>query len=309
MTIRIMSSGQFDPNQRDGAISRALGDLRVTALQETVQSLSFPRNYRAESSENLRAADLIRSSFDDIGYTTAYVGSYKNVFAYTDACVGKRSVLVCAHFDSVPGCPAADDNASAIAGQRELARLAWNHFRNLPIAFIAVNREEDGLLGSAQFVDLVSKDRRFRFEEVYNLEMIGFASHEEGSQRFPPGLQLPGMSRGDFLALVGNDHGHESLRALLQAGRDYAPELPIIGLHISGDPARAPRDLLRSDHASFWDGGIHKAVQLTDTANFRNPNYHKLTDTPETLNYDFMRDVTSVVFATIVTRAQSLKEG
>jgi hypothetical protein len=37
----------------------------------------------------------------------------------------------------------------------------------------------------------------------------------------------------------------------------------------------------------------------TDTAEFRNVNYHRETDTPGTLNYRFLRLVTQLLFASI----------
>jgi hypothetical protein len=42
-----------------------------------------------------------------------------------------------------------------------------------------------------------------------------------------------------------------------------------------------------SDHASFWDAGL-PAVMITDTAFFRNPNYHLASDTIDTLDFTFM---------------------
>jgi hypothetical protein len=41
----------------------------------------------------------------------------------------------------------------------------------------------------------------------------------------------------------------------------------------------------------------------TDTAEFRNPNYHRPTDTPDTLDYRFMRRVTQLVTATVARQA------
>jgi Zn-dependent M28 family amino/carboxypeptidase len=46
-------------------------------------------------------------------------------------------------------------------------------------------------------------------------------------------------------------------------------------------------DLLRSDHAPFWDKDI-PAVLVSDTANFRNPHYHTEQDTPDTLDPAFL---------------------
>ncbi len=42
-----------------------------------------------------------------------------------------------------------------------------------------------------------------------------------------------------------------------------------------------------SDHASFWDSGF-PALMVTDTAFFRNPNYHLPSDTIDTLDFEFM---------------------
>ncbi|NJM85592.1 MAG: M28 family peptidase [Leptolyngbyaceae cyanobacterium RM2_2_21] len=55
-----------------------------------------------------------------------------------------------------------------------------------------------------------------------------------------------------------------------------------------------PPDLLRSDHAAFWQRGLG-AVLVTDTANFRNPHYHQPTDTADTLDLDFLTGVTQRV--------------
>jgi aminopeptidase YwaD len=55
----------------------------------------------------------------------------------------------------------------------------------------------------------------------------------------------------------------------------------------------------RSDHASFWDAG-YPAVVLTDTANFRNPHYHRETDITDTLNIEFLSSVAATVTATAV---------
>jgi hypothetical protein len=42
-----------------------------------------------------------------------------------------------------------------------------------------------------------------------------------------------------------------------------------------------------SDHRSFWEIGA-PAVMITDTAFYRNPNYHGLGDTAATLDFGRM---------------------
>ncbi len=56
-----------------------------------------------------------------------------------------------------------------------------------------------------------------------------------------------------------------------------------------------------SDHAPFWDAG-YPAVMITDTAFLRNPHYHLRTDTLDTLDLHFLRQVaaaTSVAAASL----------
>jgi hypothetical protein len=52
-----------------------------------------------------------------------------------------------------------------------------------------------------------------------------------------------------------------------------------------------------SDQFSYWDAG-YPALMLTDTAFFRNPNYHEPSDTLETLNYCIMERITTNLIAT-----------
>jgi len=53
-----------------------------------------------------------------------------------------------------------------------------------------------------------------------------------------------------------------------------------------------------SDHVSFWRTGFD-AVMVTDTAMFRNPNYHQPSDLPATLDYGRLGQVVDGIFAYI----------
>ena len=53
-----------------------------------------------------------------------------------------------------------------------------------------------------------------------------------------------------------------------------------------------------SDNSSFWELG-YPALMITDTSFFRNPNYHKASDTPETLDYEKMARVAEGVAGAI----------
>jgi hypothetical protein len=75
--------------------------------------------------------------------------------------------------------------------------------------------------------------------------------------------------------------------------RDRAGYPRVVTLAVPTLLAISP-NLLRSDHVPFWAQGIG-ALMVTDTANFRNPNYHRASDTVETIDRRFLGDSTQVV--------------
>src|SRR5256714_15531599 len=104
----------------------------------------------------------------------------------------------------------------------------------------------------------------------------------------PPGL--PGvMARdvGDFLALLANRHSNAVAETLLALAATYVPQPSVLALKIYLGIEKYFGHLLRSDHAPFWEAGI-PALMWTDTSEFRNPHSHQESDTPDTLDYDYL---------------------
>jgi hypothetical protein len=98
------------------------------------------------------------------------------------------------------------------------------------------------------------------------------------------------------------DQGHTDLLAhFTQPTEAMLP--PVLTLPIPILGGMAP-DLVRSDHAPFWRLGIG-AVLVTDTANFRNPHYHKSTDTIETIDAKFFVGSAQVVINAVAQLLQS----
>jgi hypothetical protein len=75
-----------------------------------------------------------------------------------------------------------------------------------------------------------------------------------------------------------------------------ATELPVRSISA---PAIVP-GVDFSDHFNFWRHGWN-AVMITDTAFYRNPNYHQVTDTPDTLDYERMAHVVTGVYAAMTS--------
>ncbi|MEO1621073.1 MAG: M28 family peptidase [Cyanobacteria bacterium J06632_3] len=201
----------------------------------------------------------------------------------------KRSpILVGAHYDTVPGSPGADDNASGIATLLTLAELLYTQPARRSIHLIAFDLEEYGLVGSTACAQRWQEQGQ-PLHLMLSLEMLGYFSEEPHSQQYPIKLlHRIYPDKGNFIALVGNEKTLFKMmrlqRSLKQAG---APcwWLPVIN---QGKLIPATR---RSDHAPFWDAG-YPAVMMTDTADLRNPHYHGPTDRLETLSIEMMSCIT-----------------
>jgi len=263
---------------------------------------AFPRNFFAESEANRRARNLLLTLATEFGYRPTLQGDHDNIVLTSHGPGDAPFVLLGAHYDSVPGTPGADDNASAMAVCLECARLVARHdIGGVMVVFF--NREEDGLIGSNEFVASLAKRGARRVSEAHIFEMVGYRSRAPASQKLPRGLPIPfAPDVGDFLALLANRGSNAISDHLMGLAARYVPRCPVIGLQIYFGVERAFPDLNRSDHAPFWKAGI-PAVMWTDTSEFRNPHYHRESDTPDTLDYDFMAEVTRLALARAVAQA------
>jgi Peptidase family M28 len=290
------------PIGTDAGIAEVLADVSPEGLRAFVEMIAFPRHYLAERKANVRARDLLLKLLKGFGYDSPVLqGAYDNIVVASSAALDGPQLLLGAHYDSVPGTPGADDNGSAVAVCLECARLIKQHdIGSTMIAFF--NREEDGLLGSSEFVAHLEGQSSWSIEESHIFEMVGFCTRAPNSQAVPPGL--PGVVApdvGDFLALIANQHSNATAEKLIRLAASYIPKSPVLALKIYMGIERFVGHLHRSDHAPFWRAGI-PSIMWTDTAEFRNPHYHRATDTPDTLDYEFVSQVTKLALARAVSR-------
>jgi Zn-dependent M28 family amino/carboxypeptidase len=206
-------------------------------------------------------------------------------------------LILAAHYDTVIGSPGADDNASALAVLLDVARQVVNVRLQRPVRLIAFCLEEENLLGSRAYAAHLTSTQQSILGAIV-LECVGYTRDEEGSQKIPPGVPVTVPTVGNFLAVIGNQGSHALTMVVEQAMKSRIPVVPLV---VPGNGELLP-DTRRSDHTSFWEQGF-PAVMLTDTANFRNPNYHQPTDTIETLNLDFMAQVADGVAAAVMELA------
>lgn len=213
-------------------------------------------------------------------------------------------VLIGAHYDHIPGCRGADDNATGVAATLETARVlaAVEFERTVMIA--CWDEEELGLIGSAAFAAQAAADGT-NIVIDFNYEMIGFASDEPNSQQIPAGLDLAfpdtyaeieaNEFRGDFIVMIANAAAAPAAADFIAQAERLGLPTGLLALPAGTETSDLFADLRRSDHASFWDQG-YAAMFLGDSGEFRNPNYHCLGGSDEIADLD--QD-----FAVAVTRA------
>ena len=255
--------------------------------------------------ENLgKTAEYIQSFYKDIGLTVHnepydYRGlTVANVVANISSNTSPgRRYLVGAHYDSVAGTVGADDNASAIAVQLEIARNVKILFdqkeHDLAVRFVSFALEEPPAYGTKFMGSRVYAKKANRENEQIDgmicLEMVGYTCHEPGCQTYLLPLRFMGFPKeGNFIGIVSNFKSGGFAENLLKSF-ETNNELPVVKLRVPFNGWIIPSVRL-SDHASFWDQG-YKAVMITDSAFLRNPHYHLASDTMEKLDYKFMAEL------------------
>jgi hypothetical protein len=246
-----------------------------------------------------------------------------NIVATREGLSDRSAVVVLAHYDAAAGSPGADDNASGAAVLLEVARLLGDRAFARSVILALPDMEEVGLFGARVLASELVRDRHLL--GVLCLECVGYTTQEAGSQTGPAGVRLlfPAQCRrigakgwrGDFVQVIyrGTSATLSSrFAAAIGAldGRDRViqfrdpGDLPILG-RLLQRVLPAVRDFSRSDHRAFWDVGV-PAVMISDTAPFRNANYHTPTDTPDTLDVEYMALVAAATAHTVASLAERL---
>lgn len=249
-------------------------------------------------------ASYIFEQFECAGYRpyrqqyTAYKKPVANVIAEKSG-NKKELIVIGAHYDTVPGSPGADDNASAVAGLLELARLLRQTESRYGFAFAGFANEESpsfgsDYMGSMQYADFLKK-RGAKIKFMISLEMIAYFDSRQ-AQDYPfRAMRLFYPKTGDFLAIIGDFASSRYVKSL--TGKIHRKKLVKVRSLI------APQQLggiNRSDHSAFWHYG-YNALMITDTSQYRNKHYHRETDTIETLNFDALTKVVSSLHSALTS--------
>ncbi|MDF1672866.1 MAG: M28 family peptidase [Vicingaceae bacterium] len=271
----------------------------LTAITKTQQ----PRNHKNIDQLNKTASYIYNefSHYADTVYFQNYTANgkeYKNVI-----CVfginNPKTIVVGAHYDVCDNQEGADDNASGTVGLLELARLLKGKVLNHRIEMVAYTLEEPPYFRTNKMGSYIhAKSLVDNKTDVYGmvcLEMIGYFDDAKKSQDYPIGiLSWIYGNKGNYITLV-NKFGKGKFarkfnkgfkkKKLINTKKFVAPKwLPGIDF---------------SDHLNYWQFGF-SSLMITDTAFYRNKNYHKKTDKMETLNITKMAQVIDSTLETLI---------
>lgn len=253
-----------------------------------------------------KVADYIKTEFEKAGAPvqlqtwTARKMEYKNVIATYNPDKTRR-LIVGAHYDVCGDQPGADDNASAVAGLLETARMVFAQKPQLEyrIDFVAYSLEEPPFFGTEFMGSYVHAESLYEDHvDVIGMicyEMIGYFSDEPESQPFPtPELAKLYPHTANFIIVVGIEK-YKDFTAKVHQLMAEGSAIDVQVIHFpSGDSLAG-----LSDQRSYWQCG-YPALMINDTSFVRNPHYHTKSDTIETLDFKKMTEVVNSAYRAII---------
>jgi Peptidase family M28 len=262
-------------------------------LRQDVQKLAVDIGARNSGQyEQLNAAKaFLADSFTKSGYKLQQQEykiknqSYYNLIAERRGTEKPNEiVIVGGHYDSAFISPGANDNGTGAAATLELARIFAEKSPKRTVRFVEFTNEEPPFFWTKEMGSLVYAKQVAQAKEnvvaMLSLETMGYFSETAKSQKypFPVGLFYP--DRGNFIAFIGNLGSGDLVRKSLSSFRQHT-KFPSEGVVL---PSWIP-GVGWSDQWSFWEQGF-KGIMVTDTATYRYPDYHMVSDTIDKIDFD-----------------------
>jgi len=243
---------------------------------------------------NQEARLYLQDQFAAMGLNVSVQGSYLNVVGeLTGTTTPEKIYIIGGHYDHLEeDRPGGDDNASGTAGVLEAARVLSQYRFESTIRFIGFNAEEDGLLGSKDYVEALVIPGGENIVGMVNLDMI-----------LRPGSDVEPDNVIDVEVEAKFDHPPSVAwaQAFQQAAADYVTSLIVNDTIIDTES--------QSDNDPFREGGFPGILVIENSLpDFwdANEHYHTYEDasdrlandsgSPSGVTYDY-------AFATEVTRA------
>ena len=266
----------FLDNLSADIIPTYLTEVDTQNIYNDVVELAKYKTRYAGTEENRKAVSQVSRRFKELNFEVNHICYKANACSIVAEKRGsskeKEVLLVVGHIDSVGAAFAgADDNASGVAVMLEMARILANYHNNKTVRFLVSNGEELGLLGSAHYVQELSRNDQLKnLNLVINMDMVGY--NENGIVELETSPKFANLAEW-FGALASR----------------YTGLSPKITLGAWG-----------SDHVPFLDKGVPAILTIEDW-NTKTPCYHQACDTPDTLNYDYAAEIAKLNLSAILT--------
>ena len=180
--------------------------------------------------------------------------------------------IICAHYDSVPGSPGADDDGSGTALVLAAAEIMSQYSFDYTIRFVAFSGEEQGLVGSYYYVEEAYSNGD-QIVATLNADMIGFAISTTDGNRIKVFDDDNSQWITDYTTSVSQIYDEYIGLQVIDSGYTYG-----------------------SDHYYFWEFG-YNAVFYHEY-NF-NDYYHSPQDTIDHMNLTYYKKCSRLVIATL----------
>jgi Zn-dependent M28 family amino/carboxypeptidase len=209
--------------------------------------------------------------------------------------------IVGAHYDSHEKLPGADDNASWISWLLEIASILNNQKRldkNIDLVFYSTEEMPNFRTENMWSYQHAKNSKDIKMAII--LEMIGYFSEEKWSQNFPiEWMKYLYSDTWNYITIVSNFENLFEVRKIKGFFNTYLKKNNIIYVDSINAPSSIPW-IDFSDHQSYWKFDI-PAIMITDTAFYRNKNYHTKDDTYDKLNYKKMKEVVDSVVVSLLS--------
>jgi len=287
----------------NGCFANAVDTLSIRNHLNKIINTEKPRNFKNIESLN-SVADYIFNNFkkyaDSVYYQPYEIEEkvYKNVVCVFGS-QNTKTIVVGAHYDVCGSQDGADDNASGVVGLLELAKLLKGKKLKYRIEIVAYTLEEPPFFRTKYMGSYVHAKSLYENKaDVYGmfcLEMIGYFDDSKHSQDYPiKSLSLIYGKRGNYITLVNKLSKGKFSRKFNTKFKHQR----LVKTKRFNAPAKLP-GIDFSDHLNYWAFNF-SGLMITDTAFYRNKNYHLDTDTIETLDLLRMSKVIESVYQTLL---------
>lgn len=235
---------------------------------------------------NDKAATYLHEKLESFGLQPEYEtwsSTLTNVLAVQPGMLyPDRKVIVCGHFDAMPGgnadAPAADDDGSGVAAVLEAARVMSQYQFEHTIVYALWDEEEQGLVGSGFYAG-ASASNDDTIVAAINMDAIAYDGDGDGLARIHVRPVANSIAIGDTAFAMNARYNLDLALNINNPGASY------------------------SDHASFWNEGFSSILIIEDFDNDGNPHYHTPTDLIEFFDVPYYEKVAKLGIATTATLA------